>query len=120
LRARYDAPKAPLEPLRQVQLFVNSQDVEHEMDWLDNRLAERDIVSERARAAELRTALHSLLLTNNGCPLDPLALETINVAAVRVPLQLDGGGLPRLDTGGPLDEIVAVALTARLDGTGAG
>ena len=31
---RYDVPKAAPEPLRAVQLFVNSIDLEHELDWL--------------------------------------------------------------------------------------
>ena len=31
---RYDVPKAAPEPLRAVQLFVNSIDREHELDWL--------------------------------------------------------------------------------------
>ena len=31
---RYDVPKAAPEPLREVQQFVNSVDLEHELDWL--------------------------------------------------------------------------------------
>jgi len=115
---RYDIPKAAPEPLRQVQLLVNSQDLEHEVDWLDDWLAERRLESERPRAAELRTALRALMLANNGFPLERSAADTFNVAAARVPLRLDGDGVLRVtDDGDALDQVVAIALTAMLDGT---
>jgi predicted RNA-binding Zn ribbon-like protein len=114
---RYDIPKAAPEPLRQVQLLVNSQDLEHGDDWLDDWLQERDLVSQRRRAADLRTAVRSLILANNGFPLEPDAVEVFNRAAARVPLQLGEDGMPALAARDGLDEVVAIALGAMLDGT---
>jgi predicted RNA-binding Zn ribbon-like protein len=115
---RYDIPKAAPEPLRQVQLFVNSEDLEHRVDWLGDWLAERDLVAEGVRAAELRTALRSLILANNGFPLEAPAIEVFNRGAARVPLQLDGDGVPQFAADGDaLDRVVATALGAMLDGT---
>ena len=101
-----------------MQLLVNSQDLEHEVDWLADWLAERDLASERERTAELRTALRSLILANNGFPLEASAVEVFNRAAARVPLQLGADGIPTLATeGDALDRVVATALAAMLDGT---
>ena len=49
---RYDVPKAAPEPLRQVQLLVNSVDLENEVDWLPDWLAEHGLGED----AELRFA----------------------------------------------------------------
>ena len=115
---RYDIPKAAPEPLRQVQLLVNSQDLEHEVDWLDDWLAERQLGSQRARAAELRTALRSLILANNGFPLEAEAIDVFNRAAARVPLQLGPDGIRAMAAeGDALDRVVGTALGAMLDGT---
>jgi hypothetical protein len=65
---RYDVPNAAPEPLRQVQLLVNSADVENGVDWLPDWLAERGAGSELDRARELRDALRVLVLANNGFP----------------------------------------------------
>src|SRR5262249_58194905 len=51
---RYDVPKAAPEPLRQVQLLVNSADVEHGVDWLPDWLAGRGPGGELARARRRR------------------------------------------------------------------
>jgi predicted RNA-binding Zn ribbon-like protein len=118
LSPRYDIPKAAPEPLRQVQLFVNSQDLEHDVDWLDDWLKERRLLGERPRAVELRPALRALILANNGFPLEESAVAVFNRAAARVPLQLGDGGVPTIAAGGDaLDEVVAIALGAMLDGT---
>jgi predicted RNA-binding Zn ribbon-like protein len=115
---RYDIPKAAPEPLRQVQLLVNSQDLHNEVDWLDDWLQERDLVSQTRRVAELRTALRSLILANNGFPLEAGAVEVFNLAARRVPLQLGANGVPAMAADGDaLDQVVAIALGAMLDGT---
>ena len=58
---RYDVPKAAPEPLRQVQLFLNSVDLHNEVDWLPDWLASRGLSGERERAAQLREALRSLV-----------------------------------------------------------
>ena len=47
---RYDVPKAAPEPLREVQQFINSVDLEHELDWLPDWLEERGLAGELERA----------------------------------------------------------------------
>ena len=115
---RYDVPKAAPEPLREVQLFLNSVDLEHELDWLPDWLEERGLPGELERARALREALRVLVLGNNGATVEPSALERVNAAAARLPLQL--GPDRRLTVGAGhdvLDGVVAIALGAMLDGT---
>ena len=115
---RYDVPKAAPEPLRQVQLLLNSVNVEHGDDWLPDWLAERGLTGEDERARELREALRVLALANNGLAFEQAALATVNAASARMPLQLDARG--QVGVGAPrdaLDEIVAIALGAMLDGS---
>jgi predicted RNA-binding Zn ribbon-like protein len=115
---RYDVPNAAPEPLRQVQLLVNSADVENGVDWLPDWLAERGAESELGRARELRDALRVLVLANNGFPLEADALRVVNDAAARLVLQLDEQRALHLRANGDaLDAVVAVALGAMLDGT---
>jgi predicted RNA-binding Zn ribbon-like protein len=115
---RYDLPKAAPEPLREVQQFVNSVDREHELDWLPDWLEERGLPDELERACELREALRSLVLANNGFPLEPPALELVNAAAAQLPLQLAADGSLQVGKGhDALDEVVSIALGAMLDGT---
>jgi len=115
---RYDVPKAAPEPLREVQQFVNSVDLEHDVDWLPDWLGERGLTGELERARALREALRALVLANNGATLDQPALELVNAAAARLPLQLAADGRLRV---GPardeLDGVVAIALGAMLDGS---
>jgi predicted RNA-binding Zn ribbon-like protein len=112
---RYDIPKAAPEPLRQVQLFLNSIDVHNGLEWLPDWLEERRLGGELARAQELREALRSLALASNGGPLDPAALATVDAAAARLRVRV--GEDVRLEGADALDEIVAVAVAAMLDGT---
>jgi predicted RNA-binding Zn ribbon-like protein len=115
---RYDVPNAAPEPLRQVQLLVNSADVENGLDWLPGWLAERGVESELERARELRDALRALVLANNGFPLEAQPLRVVNGAASRLELQLDAEcRLHVRGSGDALDAVVAVALGAMLDGT---
>jgi predicted RNA-binding Zn ribbon-like protein len=115
---RYDVPNAAPEPLRQVQLLVNSADVENDLDWLPEWLAERDVAGELDRARELRDALRALVLANNGFPLEAHALRVVNVAASRLTLQLDAERrLHVRESGDALDAVVAIALGAMLDRT---
>jgi predicted RNA-binding Zn ribbon-like protein len=115
---RYDVPKAAPEPLRQVQLFLNSADLENEVDWLPDWLGERGLESELERAVELREALRVLALANNGRPVDPVAATHVSAAAGRLGLRLDEEGRVRVFTDGDaLDEIVATSFGAMLDGT---
>lgn len=115
---RYDVPKAAPEPLREVQAFVNSVDLEHGSDWLGDWLAERGAAAELERARELREALRALLVANGGRPLERGAVEVVNRAAAGLAVRLDDAGRPRFDDGGdPLARVVAVALGAMLDGS---
>jgi predicted RNA-binding Zn ribbon-like protein len=115
---RYDLPNAAPAPLRDVQLLLNSTNVESGEDWLPDWLAERGLAGEVDRARALRAALRSLVLANNGFPLDDEPLRVINSAAVRVQLRVDADRCVHLDPGGDaLDAIVAVALAAMLDGS---
>jgi predicted RNA-binding Zn ribbon-like protein len=115
---RYDVPKAAPEPLRQVQLLVNSIDVHNRMEWLPEWLSARGLEGADRRATELREALRALVLANNGVALDPAAVAHFNRAAARVALQLEADGHLRLASDGDaLDEIVAIVLGAMLDGS---
>ncbi|HZP72166.1 MAG TPA: CGNR zinc finger domain-containing protein [Gaiellaceae bacterium] len=115
---RYDVPKAAPEPLRRVQLLINSADVENGRDWLPDWLGEHDLPGEETRARAMREALRALVLANNGVPLPPDALDTVNAAASRVSLSVDEHGTLGVATDGDaLDRVLAVALGAMLDGT---
>ena len=115
---RYDVPKAAPEPLREVQQFVNSVDLEHDVDWLPDWLDERGLAGELERARALREALRALVLANNGATLDQPALELVNAAAARLPLQLAPDGTLRVGAArDALDGVVAIALGAMLDGS---
>jgi predicted RNA-binding Zn ribbon-like protein len=117
--ARYDVPKAAPEPLRQVQLLINSRDVHNELEWLPEWLAERGLdPGELERARELREALRALVLANNGFPLEAGALAVVNAAAARLSVRVEPGGrLSVVADGDALDAVLAVALRAMLDGT---
>ena len=115
---RYDVPKAAPEPLRRVQLLVNSIDVHNEVEWLPEWLAEHGLPRAGRRARKLREALRLLVLANNGLPVERSAVELVNHAAQRVAVRLDDTGAVRLSSqGDALDEIVVIVLGAMLDGT---
>src|SRR5690242_11992162 len=113
----YDLPNAAPEPLRQVQLFVNSIDQEHDREWLPGWLEERGLpASAFERAVALREALRALLRVNNQGGAAPEARARVNEAArgVRVELGADGVALTGAD---PLAAVTAIVLTSMLDGT---
>ena len=115
---RYDLPKAAPEPLRQVQLLINSADVQNRRDWLPDWLAEHGLEGEDERARALREALRALVLANNGIAVPAEALAVVNGAARRVSLRVDeAGALSVARDGDALDRVVAIALGAMLDGT---
>ncbi len=114
---RYDVPKAAPEPLRRVQLLVNSADLENERDWLPDWLREHGLEGEEERARELREALRALVLANNGRPVDAAAVAVVNRAAAGLDVGLDADGTPRLCGADPLEEVVAVAIGAMFDGS---
>jgi predicted RNA-binding Zn ribbon-like protein len=116
---RYDIPNAAPAPLREVQLLINSVDRHSGADWLPDWLAQRGLGpadAERGRA--LREALRALVLAHNGRPLDAAAIATVNGAARRVALRVDGHGELDVEAeGDALDRVVAIAFGAMLDGT---
>jgi predicted RNA-binding Zn ribbon-like protein len=115
---RYDVPKAAPEPLRAVQQFINSVDMENDVDWLPAWLEERSLGGELERARALREALRALVLANNVFPLDAGAVAIVNAAASRLSLELsDEGRLGVRADGNEIDRIVAVAFAAMLDGS---
>jgi predicted RNA-binding Zn ribbon-like protein len=114
---RYDLPKAAPEPLRRVQLFLNSENHESGDDWLDTWLAENGVERE-ADARLLRPALRELVRGNNGFPVTAEAVGVVDDAAARLSVGLDDDARPVVRRGADaLDEVVAIALTAMLDGS---
>jgi predicted RNA-binding Zn ribbon-like protein len=132
---RYDVPKAAPEPLRLVQQFVNSVDLEHGREWLATPaalrkwLAEHDLPAGRvtdgdlARAHELREALRRLLVANNRGTSDADAIDAVNRAIERSGLQprLTREGQHLVPVGRGVDaafgRILAVALESMRSGT---
>jgi predicted RNA-binding Zn ribbon-like protein len=115
---RYDIPKAAPEPLLRVQQFLNSVDLENEVDWLPGWLEERGLGSELERAEALRTALRELAIANGGGPSAAAGVEVVNRAAGRLAPRVDGNGrVSIVSDGDALDDVVAAAFGAMLDGS---
>ncbi len=115
---RYDIPKAAPEPLLRVQQFLNSVDLENEVDWLPGWLEERGLGAELERAEALRTALRELAIANSGGPSAAAAVEVVNRAARRLAPRVDGSSrVSIVSDGDELDDVVAAAFGAMLDGT---
>jgi predicted RNA-binding Zn ribbon-like protein len=113
----YDLPNAAPEPLRRVQLFVNSTDREHGREWLPDWLAENGLgAADFDRALELREALRALLRVNNEGGEARDAVVRVNAAARGVRVELRGGEVV-LAGADALGDVLATALTAMLDGT---
>jgi predicted RNA-binding Zn ribbon-like protein len=114
---RYDLPKAAPEPLRRVQLYLNSENHENGDDWLQTWLAENRVARE-ADARLLRPALRELVRGNNGFPVTSEAIAVVDAAATRLRIGLDADARPVVRGGvDALDEVMAIALTAMLDGS---
>ncbi len=121
---RYDLPKAAPEPLRLVQLFVNTVDFERGRDWLDEFLAEQGVSptrAELARARVAREAIRELLFANNRQPVEGDPHTVLRSAADRARYTLDLTK-PELATAAPgidglVGRVLAVAYAAMVDGT---
>jgi predicted RNA-binding Zn ribbon-like protein len=125
---RYDVPKAAPEPLRLVQLLVNTVDREHGREWLGSVadlaawLHERGLPddgvdeAELERALALREALRSLLQANGGGPVDPDAVAELNAFGACARLD-ERGRLTFHADGAAVGPVLAVALGAMVDGT---
>jgi predicted RNA-binding Zn ribbon-like protein len=126
---RYDLPRAAPEPLRRLQLFVNTTDHERSRELLGSPSQVRDWLAEHvrdpvqvgaagaARARALREALREL----HGGPGTPSARAQVEDVArrARLTVSLDPPRLvpqaPGLD--GVLGELVAIAYEAIRDGS---
>jgi predicted RNA-binding Zn ribbon-like protein len=120
-----------------IEEFVNTNELDEadgekltDPEALNDWLSERDLLPARASVSDedlrgaktVREALRSLLLANNGAPLDPSAVATLNGAADRSRLRVSfsPGGRAELvpdqeDVPGALSRILAVAYTAMAD-----
>ena len=125
--------------LELVRSFVNSLDVEDEVeqlgspaelaDWLRSRsLLEGDeevADADLRRAVELREALRDVLLGHHGDhEVDPAAVAAVEAAARRSRLELRfaGDGIARVEPGrggvdGALGRLLAIVARAQADGT---
>src|SRR3954452_13319717 len=133
-----DHPKAAPGDLNHIRRFVNTLDLEDGSDLVAEPEALRDWLAERAlidahaeltaadvrQAQAVREALLKLLLANNGYPVDPAAVETLNAAAKSAELQVqvgpDGvGKLAPVRTGidGAIGRLLAIVQTSMADGT---
>jgi predicted RNA-binding Zn ribbon-like protein len=124
--------------LEHVRQFVNTFDLETGADKLDSPevlaswLRERDLAPEGVEvgpesleiALELREALRRLLLANNGAPLEPDAVDTLNeaIADASLSIRFDAEGNSTLKVKGSkacdaVAPIAAVVYEAMVDGT---
>jgi predicted RNA-binding Zn ribbon-like protein len=134
---RYDVPKAAPQPLRLVQSFVNTVDLENKREWLGDPGAlaawarERRLVPTRTkftnrdleRALELREAFRLLLAANRDRKADAAAFGLLARAADSAHLSVVfADGAPKLESraagiDGLCGQLVSVAVTAMLDGS---
>jgi predicted RNA-binding Zn ribbon-like protein len=132
-----DGQRAPGR-LELVRGFVNTADLDRGTDELDSpralsawlsdhgllagrvRLGKRDL----DRAIELREALRALMLPNNGLPLEPAAIETLNATIgsgeFSVSFDSDGEAELKAKGSGPdaaMRRLIAIAYEAMVEGT---
>jgi predicted RNA-binding Zn ribbon-like protein len=130
--------RTPPGDLMHVMEFVNTIDFEDDIERFDTPDALRDWFAERGwlnagerlteadlrQALEVREALRSLLLANNGHPLDERAVESLNAAARRAEVLVrfgdDGGGAlapARSGIDGALGRLLAVVFRSMAEGS---
>jgi predicted RNA-binding Zn ribbon-like protein len=121
-----------------VRQFLNTHDVEEGIDEISTPEALRAWISEQGlplpgprvtaadvrRATELRESLRALLLANNGEPLEPHAVETLNglTEDLRLLVRFEGEGGSALRPAGrgvdaALGALVAIVVGAMAEGT---
>lgn len=131
-------PKAAPGDLNHIRQLVNTLDLEtHEDDLADPKaladwLSERDLLTgdeplsgaDVRQAQAVREALRQLLLANNGAPLDPAAVETLNAVSksAELAVRFDSHGhaaIAPVRTGidGALGRLLAIVFRARAEGT---
>jgi len=121
---RYDIPKAAPEPLRGVQLFVNSVDLSHDREWIGDWLSQEGVpptTTAVRRAQEVREAIRELLYENNRQPgaADPYPVLEAAADAARLSVDFRRGELvaraPGVD--GAVGRVLAVVYAAIRDGS---
>jgi predicted RNA-binding Zn ribbon-like protein len=124
--------------LELVRAFVNTRDIEEDIDevaspsqlraWLSDRglLSRSGRVTPAGveRARRLREGLRELLLANNGAPVDRRAVRELNAISERAPLSVrfgaDGSGVLKAvpgDVDGAIARLLGVVAGAMADGT---
>ena len=115
---RYDLPNAAPEPLRLVQRFVNTIDLNHDREWLSDWLGEGGLAAasetdlDRARA--VREAIRELLYANNGQGGGEDAAGTLAAAADAALLTIDFPGGQLVARAPGIDGILGRVLVACL------
>jgi len=130
--------QAAPQQLELVREFVNTREYDPDLESIPTADALAEWLSEHGllesgselgdedvrRAHELRDALRSLLHSNNGSPLDPAALATVNATIGGAPLavRFDEAGKPELAVeASGLDAAIArlgaIVYEAKVDGT---
>jgi len=125
-------------PLRAVQVFVNTLDIENGIERLEApedavaALVRADVATEELHASEadlraavdVREALRTILLANNGGPVLPDAYATLERAARagHLTVRFDDAGRAALEPEAPgvdgaLARLVAIVTTAMADGS---
>jgi predicted RNA-binding Zn ribbon-like protein len=121
---RYDIPNAAPEPLRHVQLFVNTVNCESGEDWLATWLEGEGVTPtdrELARVRTVREALRELLYANNLQSTDGGPSPVLAAAADAASLSIDFAR-PELvarahGVDGAVGRVLATAFLAMADGT---
>ena len=132
------ASQAAPDQLELVRGFVNTRELDPDVEaietpdalaaWLSDRGLLADgaelVESDLRRAHEFREALRSLMLANNGAPLDPAAVDTVNAAVgdAALSIRFGGDGEPELavEASGldaAIARLAAIVYEAKVDGT---
>jgi predicted RNA-binding Zn ribbon-like protein len=121
---RYDLPKAAPEPLRLVQQFVNTVNLERGDEWLAAWFEDQGVkpaARELDEAREIREALRELLYANNGQAFEADPTGTLNRAAAAAELTVDfdrGELVPKAGgCAGALGRVLAATFLAMADGS---
>jgi predicted RNA-binding Zn ribbon-like protein len=120
---RYDLPNAAPEPLRLVQGFVNTVNLERGDEWLRVWLEERGVTpdeTELKRARAVREAIRELLYANNLQPVKGDPWTPLRQAADAAELSIDFAR-PALvarayGVDGTIGEVLATSFAAMADG----
>ncbi len=123
-RPRYDLPNAAPEPLRSVQTFVNTVNLERGDDWLRSWVEERGPSpgdAELAGARRVREAIRELLYANNAQPVQGDPWLELRAAADAAEFTIDLAAPALVARAGGLDgvigDVLATSFGAMADGT---